>query len=222
MPRPAPERKPELETEMNNLAYSSKDPQKVGPQVEELIRKELGAAGPLAYTVADGAAEPYTVGSALKAAVIGGRLESVFQLNFELPSPRPARLEISMCQFGIGCLAGSTLYSSHLSKSVNGEVGLGEPAGIFSSNSKFVGDPEASARLNANGDLLKLANKFARTESTFGGSKLKRERLLKIVQNGQGSVLIVGSLPRTVSMGFSATVDSKDFFELATLIEQSL
>jgi hypothetical protein len=209
---------------MNNLAYNSRDPQTVGPKVEELIRKELGAAGPIAYTVAEGSPEPYTVGSALKTAfvdLVGGQLQSAFHLNFELPPPTPARLQVSMCQFGIGCTAGSTLFTSQLSKSVGGEVALEPPPGFLRS-SKFVGNPEASAKLNANSDLLKLANKFARTECPFGGHKLKRERLLKIVPDEQGCALIAGSLPRTTSMGLSATVDSKDFFELASLIERSL
>ena len=210
---------------MNNLAYSSRDPQTVGPKVEELIRKELGAAMPIAYTVAGGTPEPYTVGSALKTAfidLVGGQLQFAFQLNFELPPPRPARLQVSMCQMGIGCTAGSTLFSTQLSKSVGGEVALQPPGGFLSSNSKFAGNPEASAKLNANSELIKLANKFARTESPFGGHKLKRDRLLKIVPDGKECALIVGSLPRTTSMGLSATVDSKDFLELASLIERSL
>jgi hypothetical protein len=206
---------------MNNLAYNSRDPQTVAPKVEELIRKELGAAGRIPYTVADGAAEPYTVGSALKTALVGGGLQSVFLLNFQLPPPRPTCLQVSMDQMGVGCLAGSTLFSTRLSKSVAGEVTFESPAG-FRGKSKFAGNSEASAKLNANGDLVKLANKFARTESTFGGRTLKRDRLLKIAPDGNGCLLIIGSLPRTTSMGFSATVDSHDFFELATLIENSL
>ncbi|MGO8794607.1 MAG: hypothetical protein ACLQLC_07280 [Candidatus Sulfotelmatobacter sp.] len=226
---------------MNNLAYNSRDPQTVAPKVEELIRKELGAAVPIAYTVAEGTPEPYTVGSALRTALVGGQLQFVFQLNFELPPPRPARLQVSMCELGTGCLAGTTLYSSRLSKFVGGEIALEPPNGFLReaalkahpnnpyllswftrSNAKFVGDPEASRKLNANRDLLKLANKFARTESLSGGRTLKRDRLLRIVPDGQGCALIVGSLPRTTSVGFSATLDSKDFFELATLVERSL
>ena len=126
-----------------------------------------------------------------------------------------------MCQFGIGCTAGPTLFSARLSKIVGGEIALEPPPGFLRS-SKFVGNPEDAAKLNANSDLLKLANHFARTESPFGGHKLKRDRLLRIVPDEQGSSLIAGSLPRTTSMGFGATVDSKDFFELASLIERSL
>jgi hypothetical protein len=206
---------------MNNLAYNSRNPQEVGPKVEELLRKELAAAGPVPYSVADGSADPFTVGSALKTALVGGKLQSLFQLIFELPPPRPGRLEVFMDQMGVGCFAGSTLYSVRLSKSVGGEVNLEGPAGFFG-KPKFVGDQSASAKLNANGDVAKLASKVARTESTFGGRTLKRDRLFKIVPDGNGCLLIIGSLPRTTSAGFSATLDSKDLFELTALIEQAL
>lgn len=39
---------------MNNLAFSNQDREKIAPKVEELLRKELGAAGPVAYEVEDG------------------------------------------------------------------------------------------------------------------------------------------------------------------------
>ncbi|HEY6329575.1 MAG TPA: hypothetical protein VI756_09560 [Blastocatellia bacterium] len=204
---------------MNNLAYNSRNPQEVGPKVEELIRKEFGAAGAVPYSVADG--EAYTIGAALKTALVGGQLHSLFQLNFELPPPRPGRLEVSMDEMGVGCFAGSTVYSAKLSKPVSSEVSLEGRAGLFG-KAKFAGDQAASAKLNANGDLVKLATKVARTESTFGGRKLIRERLFKLVPDGNGCVLIIGSLPRTTSAGFSATVDSKDFFELTALIERAL
>jgi hypothetical protein len=87
---------------------------------------------------------------------------------------------------------------------------------------KFAGDPEVSGGLNANGDLLTLANKLARTDAMFGGRGLRRDRLLKIVPDGQGCVLIVGSLPRAIALGLKATVDSKDFFDLASVIVRSL
>ena len=206
---------------MNNLAYISRNPQEVGPKVEELIRRELGAAGPLPYSVGDGSAEPFIAGSALKTALVGGKLESLFRLNFELPPPRSGRLEVSMDEMGIGCIAGSTVYSARLSKSVAGEVNLAGPSG-FLGKAKFVGDEAASARLNANGAVVKLAGKVARTESTFGARKLIRDRLFKIVPDGNGCLLIIGSLPRTTAAGFSATVDAQDFFELTGLIERVL
>jgi hypothetical protein len=207
---------------MNNLNYSTRDPQKVGPQVEEIIRKEIGAAAPVPYTVTEGSPTPYTVGSIVKQALVGGQLDLVFRLNFELPQPRPSRLEVSMDKQGVGCFAGTLLYSTKLSKSVGSEVAL-EPPKTFG-KSKFTGDPQACAKLNANSGLVKLANNFARTESKgmAGGGTLKRERLFKIVPDANGAVLLIASLPRATSMGFSATVDSKDFFEIATMVEATL
>ena len=206
---------------MNNLAYNSRNPQEVGPKVEELIRKELGSVGPLPYSVADRSAEPFAVGSALKTALVGGRLQSLFQLNFELPPPRPGRLEVSMDEMGVGCFAGSTLYSARLSKSVGSELNLVGRAGFFG-KAKFAGDQAASAKLNADSEVVKLAGKVARTESTFGGRKLIRELLFKIIPDPNGCLLIIGSLPRTTSAGLSATVDSKEFLELTALIERAL
>src|ERR1039457_5755057 len=205
---------------MNNLAYNSRDPENVGPKVEEIIRKEIGVAAPVPYTVTAGSPSPYTVGSMVKEMLVGGQTDLVFQLNFELPQPRPSRLQVSMDKMGVGCFAGTLLYSTKLSKWVRGEVAL-EPPKTFG-KSKFTGDPEACAKLNANSGLVKLANNFARTESKVGGGTLKRERLFKIIPDANGAVLLIASMPRTTSMGLSATVDSKDFFEIATMVEATL
>ena len=205
---------------MNNLAYSSRDPQTVGSKVEEIIRKETGALAPVPYTVTDGSPSQYTIGMALRQALVGGQLDQAFQLNFNLAQPRPACLQVSMDKQGIGCFAGTLLYSARLSKPVGGEVTL-EPPKTFG-KSKFIGDADTSARLNANSALVKLANSFARTESKIGGGTVKRERFFRILPEGAGSVLMVASLPRLTSMGFSATVDSRDFFEIASLVENVL
>lgn len=35
-------------------------------------------------------------------------------------------------------------------------------------------------------------------------------------------MLIIGTLPRPIKMGFGATVEAKDFFEIAEMIEKAL
>ena len=35
-------------------------------------------------------------------------------------------------------------------------------------------------------------------------------------------MLILGTLPRPVKMGFGAAIDAKDFFEIADMVEASL
>jgi hypothetical protein len=65
-------------------------------------------------------------------------------------------------------------------------------------------------------------NRMSRSDSYPVSSRLHPQRPSDRRSGRQGCALIVGSLPRTTSVGFGATVDSKDFFELATLIERSL
>jgi hypothetical protein len=83
------------------------------------------------------------------------------------------------------------------------------------------GDAEVAGKLNGSKDLLKKADKFARTKSDVGGG-IKRDRYFKVAPAESGSVLVVGTLPRATSMGMGATTDAKDFVDLAKTIEDLL
>ena len=72
------------------------------------------------------------------------------------------------------------------------------------------------------GDLIKRANDLARVESQSGGLTLKIKRCCRIVPHEGGSLLVVGTLPRPIKMGFGAAIDAKDFFDIAALAEASL
>lgn len=206
---------------MNNLAYNSQQPDKVGPQVEEKLRKELGASAPLLYQVESGEAGSTSVSSVLGdmgRALVGGKSERLFTLVFDLPAsvaPRAAQLRANVNRQGVGSHVGLLLYSTKLSKPVKGEVTLGNKG-------KFEGDAETAAKLNAKGDLSKRLGKFARTESEIGGLKLKIERLVKIMPREDGTLLVISTLGRTTGMGFDATLDAKEFFDLAGVIEAAL
>jgi len=208
---------------MNNLAYSTQDVEKVGPKVEELIRKEVGASSTLPYEVENGGAGKTTAGTILAESVktlFGGKETLLYTLYFNLSHPRLANLEVHVNKQGIGCHVGSLLYSTMLAKPVSGEAALDAPRTFGSS--KFSGDPLASQKLNANGDLVKRANKFARTESQSGGLNIKVDRFFKVAPQGSVSLLVIRTLPRPTSMGMSATVDAKDFFDIAAMVEASL
>jgi hypothetical protein len=207
---------------MNNLAYNSQDAASVGPRVEEKVREELGASAPLSYQVETGEAATATIGSVLGdigSALVGRSENMLFRLNFDLPQPRPAHLHVNVNRQGIGSYVGMLVYSAQLSKPIGGEVTLEEPK-LFG-KSKFTGDA-ASAKLNANGDLVKRANTFVRTESQSGGLTLKIKRSFQLGPHESGSLLIIGTLPRPIKMGMSATVDAKDFFDIADMIEKAL
>jgi len=208
---------------MNNLAYTSQDSDYVGAQVEEKIREEMGSTAPLAYHVQTGEASTATAGTFLSDignALIGGKDETLFRLNFELAQKRSANLQVSINRQGVGSHAGLLMYSTKIAKPIPGEVTLEDPK--FFGKSKFAGDATAAARLNADGDLIKRANDLARVESQSGGLTLKIKRCCKVIPHEGGAMLIVGTLPRPTKMGFSAAVDAKDFFEMADMVEAAL
>jgi hypothetical protein len=208
---------------MNNLAYTSHDVAEIGQKVEEKIREEVGSQSPIPYQVEGGDAGEMSAGKFfgdIASGLLGGKSEVLVNLHFDFVEPRPAHLRLSMNRQGIGSHAGLLLYSTPLSKAVGGEIYLEDPK--FFGKSKFKGDP-AAERLNGNGDLVKLANELAKTESQSGGLTLKIKRFCKILpgENG-GSQLVVATLPRPTKMGFSAAVSAPEFFELAQMVEATL
>lgn len=208
---------------MNNLAYTSQDPATVGAKVEEKVREEVGASAPLAYQVEMGEAAALSVGSFLRdvgSALVGGKDEALFRLHFDLAQPRSTHLQIAVNRQGVGSHVGLLLYSTQLAKPVGSEVTLEEPK--FFGKSKFTGDGAACGKLNANGELIKRANNFARTESQSGGLTLKIKRCCRLIPNERGALLVIGTLPRPVKMGLGAAIDAKDFFDIADMIEAAL
>lgn len=69
---------------------------------------------------------------------------------------------------------------------------------------------------------MKRVGKFVRTESEIGGLALKTERLVEIVPKEGGALLAISTLPRTICMGFDALLDTKEFRDLAALIDATL
>ena len=208
---------------MNNLIYGNQQPEKVSAQVEEKLRKELGATSPVPFQIESGEAGKTTISSVLGdmgRALVGGHSNLLFALMFDIAAPRPAQLRASVIRQGIGCYVGSLLYSTRLSKPIKSEVTL-EPPKTFGS-SKFSGDTEAAAKLNAKGDIAKRVGKFARTQSEMGSITVKVDRLFKIVPQDSGSLLVINTLPRMTSMGMDAAMDSKEFMDIAALIEAAL
>jgi hypothetical protein len=208
---------------MNNLAYTSQDPAYIGEKVEEKVREEIESTAPIPYQVETGEAGSATVGSFLSDignALIGGKDETLFRLNFDLAQRRSVNLQVSMNRQGVGSHAGLLMYSTKLSKPVTAEVALEDPK--FFGKSKFAGDAGVAAKLNGNGDLIKRCNELARVESQSGGLTLKIKRCCKVIPHEGGSMLVIGTLPRPTKMGFSAAVDVKEFFDIADMVEAAL
>lgn len=210
---------------MNNGGYTSQDPQTLGAKVEELVRSELGLNASVPFEIIgaeDG--KGFTAGSLLADTathLFGGKATMLMSVGFSLTQPRVIALQVRLDRVGVGAHLGTLLYSTRITKPVLGEVTLEEPKTFGSS--KFVSpqDPGAADRLNANKDLLKRVNKFARTE--FPGFNVKGPRLFEIKPAGEtGSDLVAATFPRSYAMGFKVSLDVKEFADLAGMIEAAL
>jgi hypothetical protein len=203
---------------MGNLAYSTQSPEKIGANVEEMLRKELAVSTPIPYQVEDANASKTTLGTVLGEGfgLLFGRQEVLlFSLNFQIQQPRPAQLQVHLNRHGIGCHGGSLLYRTPLNKAVDGEVS-------FDDRGRWNGDPATVQKLSTNRELSKRLTNFARMRSNVRGIDIQISRLAKILPQENGSLLVINTLPKMLAMGFSASLDAKEFFALAALIEITL
>lgn len=200
------------------LGSTSQKLEKVGPRIEEHVRKEVGATTPLPYEVEE--AGDAGEGSPYWREIIGGSAILLCHLHFDVPGPRPVNLRISMNKESMfGCHAGLLLYSTRLSKTVNSNVALADPK--FWGPSKFIGDENACEKLNDNNELVTLANLVSRTKYKPGDVTLQIKRLFRISPEESSSLFIVGTLPAKV-FGEVDSLQIKEFFDLASMIEAAL
>ncbi len=75
---------------------------------------------------------------------------------------------------------------------------------------------------NANKDLRKKCEAFAMKRGGMPDFELEIQRTMKIAPLQGGAQLIAVTLPRSKSMGFSASVGWKEFLEIVALLEATL
>ena len=207
---------------MNNLVYGNQQPDKIAASVEEIVRKDVGAAEPIVYRIAGGDAAPASVASVLTdiGNVLGsGSTTPLLTVEMDLPGPRPASLTARMLRQGVGCYCGTLLFTVTLGRPIGGEVTIEDHKSFGSP--KFLGG-EAAGRLNAAKDLAKRVDKVLRTEVEMGSIKVKAPRLFHVVPGETGALLILATLPRLTSMGMGATTDAREILEIAGAIEAAL
>jgi len=203
---------------MNNLAYMGQDGQTVAPKVEELLRKELAASGPIAFQVESEEGGGVSAASVLQdvgTSLFGGKVTPVFTIHFHISQPRPLQLDVHMLRKGLGCVGGSLAYATVIGKRIAGQV-------TFDDNGKFTGEAEVAAKLNGKKDLLKKCDAFAMKQGGLAGSEVSIQRTLGVFPHQAGAQLIAVTLPRSKSMGFSASLGSKEFLEIVTLLDGTL
>jgi hypothetical protein len=208
---------------MNNLAYSGQQAENIGSKIEEIVRKDMGSNEPLNFIIEEqGTPKDGVLNAILKdgaSILFGGKETMLFTVNFDFQQPRPVHLTVNVNRQGVGCHAGSLVFSAFINKPLSAPVTMEGPK-VFGT-SKFLGDANATSKLNNNKDLLKLIEKFSRTKSDIAGG-LKMERYVKLEPFSNGATLVIITLPRATSMGMSATTDAKDFFSIASMIEAAL
>ena len=208
---------------MNNLVYGNQQPDKLAASVEEIVRKDTGAAGPLPYRLLEVASGSATVGSVLVdiGHVLGsGQTTPLLTVELDLPAPQPATLQAQLVRQGVGAYCGSLVYVFRLAKPVAGDVGFEEHKSF--GTPKFTGDAGTAAQLNGAKDLAKRLDKVLRSESEMGSIKVRVPRVFRLAPAASGSVLVIGTLPRLTSMGMSATTDAHEVIDLAAIVEASI
>lgn len=209
---------------MAGLAYSRPNPDKIGPGVETLLRKELGSSTPLPYQILPGEGETATTKSVLtdigKALTMTKQQSAIlFFVHFALDLPRPFELQVSVTRYGLGAVVGRFAYAVPLNKPIKGAVRLLETK--LGSFNGFAGDTTTIAPLNSNRDLILQAHKLAVSKTTIGNFKLNISQHFQIVPHNTGSLLIVHRLGVPGFLG-GANVGAKDLFEFVPRLEACL
>lgn len=206
---------------MNNMIYSTQNPEVVASKIEEILRKDLDLQKTMPYSIEQtgvkkGAAASIAADAARM--LFGGYGTSLFEVKFDLTIPRAASVSFNVQRHGLACFVGPIMFTTTLNKAVRSEVCLDDPK-IFGTP-RFKGQEDACARLNKNKDLLKMADKFSRIKSNVsGGGTIKRH--FAVIPAARGSDFVVITLPHLTGLT-SATTDGKNFFLLADMIEKAL
>lgn len=135
---------------MNNLVYSTNIPEIVAPQIEEILREDLGLTMPLTYKVElFEENKPNTLGK-INDSFFGGAIKPIFSVTFEINQPR--NMYVTFLVKAMGLLKGSSafkiLFHTKLRRSFNSHISFEEPR--FFGTSKFKGDANEIEKLNAN------------------------------------------------------------------------
>lgn len=204
---------------MNVLAYSTQDPEKVAASLEEKVREELGANTSIEHWNEQAAGAGVSVGNFLAGAargLFGGKEDLMYALTLDVEAQRRFQLRANVNRQGIGCHVGALLYATRFGKHVDADVVLDAKKPIFA------GNPQASAKLNAQKDLMKRLDHLARTSGNVGGMELTIPRHCVVHSQPQGALFTIATLGRSHAMGFKMAIDAKEFVDLANMIEAAL
>jgi hypothetical protein len=206
---------------MNNLSFASKDSSKIAMAVESILRKELNYSSEIPYEVTeigDKTTSLHSIFSEMAAALTTGLPNIIFTITFKIVAPFESTIAIAIASQGIGARGDAIQYIAKISKSISGSAELEAPKRF--GTPKFEGDLSTISNLNANGNLLKRVNLLSRNTAEVAGMSLSINRLFRISSKDNAAEITAITLPKMLSMGFSASLDAKEFFDIAAIIEK--
>ena len=200
------------------VTFMTRKPEKMVPEVEKMLRKDLrvetlpacqvlpteSGGVPARSLLAEVPREtwelPVTVrvGGLISMTRGSSNVELLYYLYFKLAQPRRMELQAFIAKFKLAATVHRLAYVVPLSKPVGGQVSL-DPVkmqGLGTSTSPFSGHAQTAARLNRDNALLKLANQLAVASMNYDRQSLGIERCLVIYPQPTGSLLLLHTLPR--------------------------
>jgi hypothetical protein len=194
----------------------------IAPSIEEVVRRDVGSATPLAYAFVDdpnGAARSSSTEDDRRHRIDLG-WTSVGAIRFDLTWPRGASLTVHLVQFGLVTYVGSLRYVIELERTVDSNVTFerdkdrGGPT--------FVGGTAAS-RLNATPDLAKRVAAVLREEFMSGTLWVRGDGCgMTLSLGAAGSTLDLWTYGRNDFLGRNATTDAGRVLEIATVIQKTI
>ncbi len=195
----------------------------LGPQIEAVVRRDVGSATPVPYTFVDDPAveaaaatdPPDDLGHR-----IGLAWTPIDTIRFELPWPAGATLTARLVKFGLVTYVGSLRYVVEL------DAALGEAVsfqGKDHDGPAFVGGT-AAAHLNDVPGLVKRVSKVLRAEYFTGMMWVKGEGCGLTVDPAQhGSTLSAWTYSRGRGpLDTDVTTDAGEILEIAQAIQRAL
>jgi hypothetical protein len=204
---------------VNNFIYDTQIPSWLGPQVEEVVRRDVGSATALAFEwldqqkVAPGSAEPH---HGLRH-LLGLEWTTIGAVRLRLPWPGVATLTADLVQFGPSTYVGSLRYAIALDRAIDSDATFGRDRRGAPS---FVGGA-AAERLNQQPDLIKRTSGILRDNFFVGSIWVKGAGCgMTLERSDAGATVRLWTYSRMTDLLLSKpTTDAGEVLEIARIVE---
>lgn len=146
-------------------------------------------------------------------------------ITFTISRPRPVSLQAGVVKIRMDSCVVPLLFTTTLSKSVNGKVALHKTGSGIYAHGNFIGDEHTASKLNAAPDLVKRITKFTRDKFkliTGTRGEFNIEPFFIITPQAPGSLLSCYTTVIPADFIHSSRINIQEFFALSSLVEALL